>query len=320
MSDPESQAGAGVYCTVADLARLKHRTRGFSLLPRQPIHSILAGTHASRLRGRGLNFEELRKYLPGDDVRTIDWHVTARTRKPHVRVYTEERDRPLLLVVDQRATMFFGSRRAMKSVAAAEAAALAAWRALQSGDRVGGIVFDGESRVEIAPHRSEGRVLHLLSEVVRQNNALTAESPPHDESLNAALQRVAEVATHDHLVCVISDFAGANADTLRPMTRITAHNDVLLVFVHDPVEADLPDAGRVVAARGEERLEIDTRDRSLRDRFRSDFQERLGRLEQLSRRRQVPVLVLSTAEDVPRQVARALGARLRPGLATGGTT
>ncbi|MGD8898369.1 MAG: DUF58 domain-containing protein, partial [Acidobacteriota bacterium] len=102
---------------------LEYRAEGYSFLPRQPVHSVLAGRHASRMRGRGLNFEEIRGYLPGDDIRTIDWKVTARTREPHVRVYTEERDRPALLLVDQRQSMFFGSRRAMKSVVAAEVAA-----------------------------------------------------------------------------------------------------------------------------------------------------------------------------------------------------
>jgi hypothetical protein len=132
----------GVYADLSELVRLKFRTRGFSFLPRQPVQSILAGRHASRLRGRGLNFEEIRRYLPGDDIRNMDWRVTARMRTPHVRVYTEERDRPVLLVVDQRQSRFFGSRRAMKSVVAAEATALAAWRVLQAGDRVSGLVFD----------------------------------------------------------------------------------------------------------------------------------------------------------------------------------
>ena len=106
------------------------------------MHSLLTGRHASRLRGRGLDFEEVRAYLPGDDVRTIDWRVTARTGVPHTRVYTEERDRPALLVVDQRLAMFFGTRLNLKSVTAAEAAALAAWRVFLSGDRVGAVVFD----------------------------------------------------------------------------------------------------------------------------------------------------------------------------------
>src|SRR5262245_23111710 len=133
MRDPVS----GVYASLDDLVRLQWKARGFTFRPRQPVHSLLAGRHGSRMRGRGLDFEELRNYLPGDDVRAIDWRVTARTGTPHVRVYTEERDRPLVLVVDQRQSMFFGTRRAMKSVAALEVTALAAWRALQQGDRVG---------------------------------------------------------------------------------------------------------------------------------------------------------------------------------------
>jgi len=128
---------------------MKFCTRGVSFLPRQPVHPIIAGRHASRLRGRRMNFEEIRLYLPGDDIRNMDWHVTARTRKPHVRVYTEQRNRPVLLVVDQRQSVFFGSRRAMKSVVPAEAAALAAWRVLQAGDRVGACVFDDQDIAEI---------------------------------------------------------------------------------------------------------------------------------------------------------------------------
>jgi ATPase family associated with various cellular activities (AAA)/Protein of unknown function DUF58 len=116
----------GVYADLTELVRMKFHARGFSFLPRQPVRSILAGRHASRLRGRGLNFEEIRRYLPGDDIRNMDWHVTARMRQPYVRVYTEERDRPVLLIVDQRQSMFFGSQRAMKSVVAAEVTALAA--------------------------------------------------------------------------------------------------------------------------------------------------------------------------------------------------
>jgi uncharacterized protein (DUF58 family) len=163
----------GVYADLTELVRLTFRTRGFSFLPRQPLHSILAGRHASRVRGRGLNFEEMRRYLPGDDIRNMDWRVTARTRTPHVRVYTEERDRPVLLVADQRQSMFFGSRRAMKSVVSAEAAALAAWRVLQGGDRVGALAFDDQDVVEIPLQRSEQQRLRILESVVRKNQALS---------------------------------------------------------------------------------------------------------------------------------------------------
>ena len=130
------------------MIRLQWAARGFNLLPRQPLHSALAGRHATRIRGRGLDFDELRAYQPGDDVRSIDWKVTARTRKPHTRVYTDERERRVLLVVDQRLAMFFGTRVQMKSVTAAELAALLAWHVVDAGDRVGAVVFDerGPSR------------------------------------------------------------------------------------------------------------------------------------------------------------------------------
>src|SRR5215510_13666835 len=139
----------GVYADVAGLVALQHHARGFSLLPRQPIQSLLAGRHASRLRGRGLNFEEIRRYQLGDDIRQIDWKATARTRKTHSRIYTEERERTTLLLVDQRITMFFGSVRNMKSVTAAETAALAAWRVLAQQDRVGALVFSDTDVAEL---------------------------------------------------------------------------------------------------------------------------------------------------------------------------
>lgn len=176
--ETRSTAGARAFITLDELLRLKHRAKGFSFLPRQPVHSLLAGRHASRLRGRGLNFEELRHYFEGDDTRSIDWLATARLGSPHVRVYSEERDRPILLLVDQRSTMFFGSRRAMKSVAAAEAAALAAWRVTSLGDRVGAVVFGDEEIVEIKPQRRETGVVRVLAEVVRQNQALGQAAPP----------------------------------------------------------------------------------------------------------------------------------------------
>jgi len=228
----------GVYVDLDHLARLRYEARGFSLLPRQPINSLLSGRHASRLRGRGLNFEELRRYQPGDDIRTIDWKVTARTGKTHTRVYTEERDRPALLVVDQRLSMFFGSQRAMKSVTAAEAAAVAAWRVIDAGDRVGAVVFNDADVVQIRPYRSRDRVMQILKAIVSQNQALSLESgkTPNPAMLNRALKETLRAATHDHLIGLISDLNGADAETRQLMTRLSQHNDVIVAFIYDPLE------------------------------------------------------------------------------------
>jgi uncharacterized protein (DUF58 family) len=306
-SGPEMQAG--VYADLDELMRLRFKASGFSFLPRQPIHSILSGRHASRLRGRGLNFEELRNYLPGDDTRNIDWKVTARTREPYIRVYTEEKDRTVWLLVDQRISMFFGSRWKMKSVVAAEAAAAAAWRVLSQGDRVGAVVFDDSDLRVIPPHRSEQRVAQILKQVIEKNHALNAKSDiePGPGMLNRALKRVAALARHDCLICLIGDGTGIDDDTRKYVTRLTEHNDVLSVFIYDPLEQSMPEAGRLVFSDGLSQLEFNTGERALREAFSQDFQQRVERMRATSRRHAIPLLPVHTAAPVLEQVRDQLG-------------
>jgi len=300
-----------VHVTLDELLRLRHRARGFSFLPRQPVHSLLTGRHASRLRGRGLDFEELRHYFEGDDTRTIDWSATARRGSPQVRVYTEERDRSVLLLVDQRMSMFFGSRRAMKSVAAAEAAALSAFRVTSLGDRVGAIVFSEHGIVEIRPEAREAAVRRILAEVVRQNRLLSVDGPPADPFLlNQVFARAARLAHHDWLVCLISDEAGADAETVRRVTEVTAHNDVLSVFVYDPLEQRLPDIGRAVLAEGDRQIEVDLSGPELQRRFAEAFTERRQAGARFSLHQAIPVLPISTDRDVAEQFRELLGRRL----------
>ena len=301
---------AGVYADLKSLVRLKHQGQGFSFLPRQPIHSLLSGQKASRLRGRGLNFEEIRAYLPGDDIRSIDWKVTARTGKPHTRIYSEERDRPVLLIVDQRRNMFFGSRVAMKSVIAAEAAALAAWRVVSVGDRVGALVFNDNDAVEIRPHRSSKTVARIFEAIIQKNHALKADSTSvfNPDRLNEVLARAGRLTTHDALICLISDIDGANAETKRLITRLGAHNDILVALVYDPLEAALPSLGNLVVSDGDWQVEIDSADERLRRRFAKDFEERLAAARQFLLQRDVPILPLHTGRPVGEQVRDLLGA------------
>jgi uncharacterized protein (DUF58 family) len=298
-----------VYASLDELMRLRFKASGFSFLPRQPVHSILSGRHASRLRGRGLNFEELRNYLPGDDTRNIDWKVTARTREPHVRIYTEEKDRTVWLLVDQRMSMFFGSRWKMKSVVAAEAAAVSAWRVLSQGDRVGAVVFDDEELQVIPPHRSEERVAQVLKTVVEKNHALHAgsETRPNPEMFNQALQRMASLARHDCLVCLIGDGFGIDGETRKYVTRLTEHNDVISVFIYDPLEQAMPAAGRLVFSDGFSQLEFNTSEQALRVAYGNDFQSRVERMQSTSRRHAIPLLPVHTAAPVLEQVRAKLG-------------
>lgn len=299
----------GVYIQLDDLVRLQHKASGFSFLPRQPVHSILSGRHASKLRGRGLNFEELRNYLPGDDTRNIDWKVTARTGTPYVRVYTEEKDRTVWLLIDQRIGMFFGSKDRMKSVVAAEVAAISAWRVLSVGDRVGALVFNDSEISVVPPHRSRERVMQILKQVVEKNHALSSDhdQKPDAGKLNEALKQVSILARHDCLVCLITDGDGINTETRKHITRLSEHNDVLTAFIYDPLEKDLPAAGRLRFADGEGQVEADTSSKKLRNSFEQDFNQRLEWIQSASRRFSIPVLALQTTLPVSDQIRDALG-------------
>jgi uncharacterized protein (DUF58 family) len=299
----------GVYASLRDLVALQFKARGFSFLPRQPIHSLLAGRHASRLRGRGLNFEEIRRYLPGDDIRQIDWKATVRTRKTQFRVYTEERERSVILLVDQRITMFFGSVRNMKSVTAAEAAALGVWRVLSQKDRIGAIVFNDSHIKEIAPQRSRATAMRILDTIIEQNHALSLEAGvrANRAMFNEALRHCQRLAKHDSLVCIISDGFGHDEDSRKLLTLIAQHNDVLFGFVHDPLEVALPDAGPLIFGDGSRQLQVDTENRGLRENFRDSFAQERAAGRKFLLQRETPVIPLNTAQPVADQLRTLLG-------------
>jgi len=300
-----------IHADLAHLAGIEARARGFDFLPRQPVGSALSGRRASRLRGRGLEFEELRAYLPGDDVRGIDWKVTARTGVPHVRVTREERDRPALLVVDQRMSMFYGTVLNMKSVTAAEIAALAAWRILGQGDRVGGLVLTDQSFGGVPARRSRGAVLRLLDLVAAANLALAAEAPVVPDAaarLDAALARAAEIVTHDWLLLVVSDFDGAGDATLRTLTRISRANDIVLAIVHDPSAHETPAKGRIVVGDGRLQVELDLADARVRQNLAATGSGRIATLLAWQERLDAAILPVSAGEPTIPQLLRLFGA------------
>ena len=311
---PESDSPRGAYTNLDELIRIRFKARDFSFQQRQPVSSILSGRYASRLRGRGLNFEELRRYQPGDDIRTMDWRVTARTRSPHVRVYTEEKDRAVLLLVDQRINMFFGTRDRLKSVTAAELAALGAWRSLDVGDRVGLVAFNDTEVTDIQPHRSQQTVMSILGAVVRMNQALRvgAGIEPNPAMLNEALCKAVRLAPHDVLVVVISDFFGVDEQTERLAARLAAHNDVLGLLVHDPVRLD-PHGHSISVSDGTLQMQMDLADKRVRKLLADDYRAEQEQITHFLKKLSAPLLLVSNEGDVVEQVRRLLGVPGRGG-------
>jgi len=301
--------------SLSQLIDMQHKAHGFRFASPHTINSVMMGRHKSRTRGRGLNFEELRQYRLGDDIRSMDWKVTNRTGKPHVRVYSEERERRVMLVVDQRSAMLFGSTRVMKSVAAAELTALAAWRSLDAGDRVGALIFNDHEIAEVRPHRSRTQIMRMLSVLQRHNvelldstriNTDQTATVVNGDQLNHVLTELNALAGHDMQIVLVTDLYGADNKTEELIAQLSRHNDVMLGFIYDPMEAKLPDAGRLAVSDGRMQLEIDTKDRELQKKYAYAFEQRLERAHKFLQAYHVPVFPISTAEPIEEQLQQLM--------------
>lgn len=284
----------GPHVALEDLIALRFPARQLRLGRRNRALSVLAGPNKSNFRGRGIDFEEVRNYQPGDDIRSIDWRVTARTGNAHTKMFREERERPVLVAVDQRSNMFFGSSHCCKSVLAAHLASLLAWSALDAGDRVGGLVFNGASHREIRPRRSRRTVLALLSQVAEYNRALPLDTPATGNFADALanLRRIARPGTS---LFMVSDFRGADHEHAREqLFQLAQHTEITAIACSDPLEAELPRAGRYAVTDGRARSELDTADRDLRVAYHEHARQRREMLSKDLLRLGIPMLQAAT--------------------------
>ncbi|HEU4486521.1 MAG TPA: DUF58 domain-containing protein [Povalibacter sp.] len=286
-----------------DLLILRGAAHRLTLHSRGPARALLLGSHRSSQRGRGLEFEEVRQYVPGDDPRSIDWRVTARRGRPHTKLYREERERPVWLLVDLNPTLFFGSRLQLKSTLVVRAAALLAWVAARGGDRIGAAIANGHVTRCLAPRSREAGVLPILNALIELQPTQPAPPPPH--SLGAALETVAPLVHPGSLILVLSDFATLDARDDAHFSRLAAHNECRLFWIMDPLEREGLPEGRF---RGGFPGRIRTIDgRSVRDEWTAAWERRRQRVTALAQRLVLPVTELTTTQPVE----QALEALLR---------
>ena len=272
------------------------------LAKKQRVSSVLGGKHASKLRGRGLDFEEVRNYVPGDDIRTIDWKVTARTQKTHTRVYSEEKEKPALIIVDQTKSMFFGSQVKMKSVVAAELAAIAAFKVQKEGDRVGGIIISDDKVDIVYPKRDRKNILLFLEKLVQQNRALS-ESSEGDMDLRVqdTFQKIRNLVTHDFLIVIISDFQRYDEKVIKNISYMAQHNDVILAKIFDPMEQNIPET-EIIATDGEMQLLVEGQNSKVRKKAKDLFDNDFADFEETMKKYRIPVFKLNTVEPIEKQL------------------
>lgn len=300
----------GAYVELSNLLRLRLAAQDLQLFIQRPVKSQLNGAERTRFRGRGMDFEEVRLYQAGDDVRSIDWRVTARTQIPHTKLYREERERPVFVVVDQRAPMFFGSQNCFKSVLAAHLAANLAWAALNNSDRVGGLVFGDHQQRDIRPRRSKHAVLELLQQLQEFNRQLQSPiAPANSKSLQLLLSDIRRIAKPGCALFIISDFHDYNQGCEQQLFELARHTDITLLHIVDELERHLHSNVRLTISDGVTPLQLPTDDKAFQQDYHQRYQTHIDAITLSSKRLGIPLLSYSTNDNLQQLLRERFAAK-----------
>lgn len=299
----------GIVAELNDLIALQRYARTVRYRPES--YAVRAGNHLSKLRGRGMDFSEARNYQAGDEIRHMEWRVTARTGRPHVKVYQEERERPVVILTDFNPSMYFGTRVAFKSVIAARLAALLAWTAAKQGDKVGGLVFSAVAHNEFTPRSRQAGVLPFLAALSHYTHEHHPKSirMPDARSLSHALLRLRRVAKPGSILVLISDFYNMDTDSERHLSQLSRHNDILAYHVCDPLELTPPEPAQYAITNGEQELLLDTTLDAVRFSYQFYCEQRITTLQAQCKRLQIQYMQITGLTDLPQVVRQTFPRR-----------
>lgn len=290
--------------SVEELRRLRGDALRLGNTPADAVRSIFPGAYRAIFHGRGLEFDEVRDYQWGDDYRSVDWRVTARTGQMHTKLFHEERERTLYLLIDAGPTMAFGSRVQFKSVLAARIAALFTWLAVECGDRVGALVFGNERRVHIHPPGSGQagilKMFRLLSDLDPSGTGRSA-------TLGDGLSHLRHLARPGSLVLLVGDMLGMDLAARQNLAHLARHCDLAGIRVFDPLERELPPAGLYPVTDGVNQSILDAHDPAFRRSYEQDFERRSTELRSVFRRYGARLISISTDMALVEGIRNALG-------------
>ncbi|MEP9368044.1 DUF58 domain-containing protein [Xanthobacter sp. VNH20] len=314
MSDAPADAAYGLIARLEELIAARPEGGKSAFAPRGKVRSQQFGGYRSAFRGRGMEFDEVRLYQAGDDIRTIDWRVTARTGRTHTKLFQEERERPVLILLDCRSFMRFGTRDTFKSVLAAKAAAVLTWISIEAGDRVGGVIVTPSGLHSYSPQRSRGRILGFVKAMAdgtqegfelspSAKGARTMPAQPRPEpSLADAVARLRRTARPGTLVFLISDFHDFTEAAARELSRLALQAQVTNIFVYDALEEAMPARGAYPVSDGAAVRLLDGDNRVARETYAARFAARRAALDALSRLRGMAFVQLQTGDDPAAQL------------------
>ena len=281
-----------------------------SMLNSSIIHAKQGGAYLSSFKGRGMEFDESRIYQAGDDIRNMDWRVTARTGSAHTKVFREERERPVLLWLDLNPSMMFATRNRFKAVIAAELASMIAWSAAKNNDRLGGLIFSSDEHIELKPRRGKTAVLDFIGRCTKHKAwSNTQPVTPSERNMVSAVSRLRKVTHPGSLVFMISDFRGLDDKSYSHIANIARHNDIVMIKLYDPIEAELPSSGDYKLTDGINELQIHTANKKTRKEYQQRFADSDEQLRTFCRQHRIHLIQISTADNHLEKLNAGLGVR-----------
>ena len=236
----KNKLNANTQVSAKTMVETRHHARQFNLSSIKKASSAISGLHDSRFRGRGMDYQESRIYQAGDDIRNMDWRVTARTGDAHTKLFQEERERPIYLVVDTNSSLHFGTKTQFKSVLASKVAALLGWSAIQQGDRIGVLTY-GVNGVHIVKATAGKRgMMTLMSHLIKAFDSTEGQPAHQQHNLDQALKQLRTIIRPGSMVILVSDFYALGEDAKKHLLQLRKHNDVLAIKVSDPFENQMP--------------------------------------------------------------------------------
>jgi uncharacterized protein (DUF58 family) len=307
MSNTEQATGEDlIFSSLDALIQQQQSARLLQQVGRHRKAARQLGNHHVRHLGRGMEFAESRPYSPGDDIRSMDWKVTARTGEPHTKLFEEERERPVLLWCDFRPGMFFATQGQFKSVVMTELASLIAWKSWLDGDRIGGMLVAANNHDELRPARSKSAVLHLLQQLSLESKQMPGFSD-QAPSLAESWKRLHRVISPGCQVTLLSDFRGLDESAEQQLKRIARRATVTLIVISDPFEHQLPARTRLSLSDGLRFLKLNTAKDKLHDEYQQRSLSHLERLQQLAVQCYASLITISTQDDTQQRLAKLRG-------------
>lgn len=308
----------GINLSFDELMPYQGKSSLLNLAPKKAIQGHLSGNYLARTKGRGMEFDEVRHYQTGDDIRAIDWRVTARTGTTHTKLYKEEVERPVLIATDLGQSMFFGSKLLFKSVQAAHIASLVAWHARKRGDRIGGLVFNELEHQELKPRSRQHGVLHYLHALEELHSQGLAHWQEDNQTSNNYFldncNRLRQLARPGSLVYLITDGTHFDEKALLPLSQIGRHCELIVCQISDPLEFELPKTGHktsVAITNGELKQQLTLGDKKTSKRYQQQAMINTQLKQRMYQKAGARYIHFSAGESIEQQLKSGVDSWIR---------